>query len=52
MVRVPLHVSGLILHESFQANFLGILYHKLSIIMLIRGGALGVLSAIFKYLEY
>ena len=36
MVHVPLHVSWLILHGTFQTEFLGILYHKLSTFMLIR----------------
>ena len=36
MVHIPLHVSGLILHGTFQTRFLGILYHKLSTFMLIR----------------
>ena len=36
MVHVPLHVSGLILHEAFKTKFLGILYHKLSTFMVIR----------------
>ena len=39
MVHVLLHVSGLILHGTFTTKFLGILYHKLSIIMLIRRSA-------------
>ena len=43
-------ISGLILHGAFQTKFLGILYHKLSTFIL--GGPLGVLSVIFKYLEY
>ena len=38
MVHVPLQVSGLILHGAFQTKFLGNLYHKLSIFMLIRRG--------------
>ena len=38
MVHVPLHVSGLILHETSITKFLGILYYKLSIFMLIRSG--------------
>ena len=29
MVHVPLNVSGLILHGTFQTKFLGILYHKI-----------------------
>ena len=37
MVHVPLHGSGLILHGAFQTKVLGILYHKLSTFMLIRG---------------
>ena len=32
-------ISGLILHGAFQTKFLGILYHKLSTIMLIRRSA-------------
>ena len=50
MVHVPLHVSGLILHGTFQTKFLGILYHKLSIFMLIRRGA-GCFKAYFQKFE-
>ena len=51
MVHVPLHGSGLILHEAFQTKLMGILYHKLSTFMLIRRSA-GHLSVIFEYLKY
>ena len=53
MVHVPLHVSGLILHGAFQTKFLGILYDKLSTIIVIRRGA-GSFKChfrIFVYLE-
>ena len=43
-------ISGLILHGAFQTKFLGILYHKLSTVMLIRRGD-GCLKCDFQIFE-